>query len=101
MGKQFIDQFTYLHFASGIIAYFWNINLKDWFIIHTIFEILENTKIGINIINKFTYWPGGKPYSDSLKNIIGDSLGAIIGWISAYYLDYYGGKYNWYKQKRL
>ena len=30
MGPKFFDQYTYLHFAVGIIAYFWNISLKKW-----------------------------------------------------------------------
>ena len=46
MGNLFIDQYTYLHFASGIIAYFWNISFKNWIMLHTIFELLENTIIG-------------------------------------------------------
>ena len=96
MGNLLIDQYTYLHFASGIIAYFWNISLKNWVILHAFFEILENTKVGIKIINKLYYWPGGKPYPDSLINILGDTIGATLGWLSAFYLDYLGNKYKWY-----
>ena len=39
MGLKIFDQFTYLHFAVGIIAYFWNIELKYFFCIHTVFEL--------------------------------------------------------------
>ena len=53
MGFQFFDQYTYLHFAVGIIVYFWNISLLNWVIFHTVFEILENTQIGLNIINQY------------------------------------------------
>ena len=88
MGKQFIDNYTYLHFAVGIVAYFWNISLLNWFILHSIFEYLENTKIGMNFINKnITFWPGGKLYPVSIINNIGDTCGAMIGWISAYYIN--------------
>ena len=97
MGFQLFDQYTYLHFAVGIIIYFWNISLQNWIILHTIFELAENTQIGMNIINKYIkLWPGGKPKADSIINIVGDSLGAIIGWLSAYYLDKLGNKYKWY-----
>ena len=96
MGNQLLDQYTYLHFASGITAYYWNIKLKDWIIIHTIFEILENTQMGMHLINKFKYWPGGKPYADNITNIMGDTIGALIGWLSAYFLDNLGKQYNWY-----
>ena len=92
-----MDQYSYLHFASGIIAYFWNISFMVWVISHTIFEYLENTKTGVNLINKYLFfWPGGKPGSDTNINIIGDTLGAIIGWMSAYYLDKIGSLLGWY-----
>ena len=99
MGLILFDQYTYLHFASGIIAYFFNISILTWFVIHSLFEIIENNNIGINIINKyFKFWPGGKPYPDSFINSIGDTIGTIIGWISAYLLDKYGSKYKLYKK---
>lgn len=91
------DQFTYLHFAVGIVAYFWNISLLLWLILHTVFEFLENTEMGINIINRYiVFWPGGKSGPDPFINNIGDTIGAFIGWASAYYLDKIGNKYGWY-----
>jgi len=97
MGKQLFDKYTYLHFAAGIVIYFWGVSLITWIIIHTIFEILENTKMGMHIINRYvTLWPGGKPHSDSLTNSIGDTLGAVIGWISAYLVDTVSNKYDLY-----
>lgn len=97
MGYQYFDQYTYLHFAVGIVVYFWNISLLNWFILHTIFEFLENTQIGINIINKYIlFWPGGKPKSDTTINSVGDTFGSILGWLSAYYLDKLGNNYKWY-----
>ena len=97
MGYQYFDQYTYLHFALGVVVYFWHISLINWVILHTIFEFLENTQMGMNIINKYiVFWPGGKPASDSIINNIGDTFGAILGWLSAYYLDKLGHKYKWY-----
>lgn len=99
MGRQLLDQYTYLHFATGIIVYFFDISFNNWLLIHTLFEIIENTSFGITFINKyFKFWPGGKPEPDYIINRIGDTIGAIIGWISAYYLDRIGNKYGWYKQ---
>ena len=97
MGTRIFDQYTYLHFAVGIIAYFWNISILNLFILHSIFETLENTQMGMNFINKYiVFWPGGKSQSDTIINSIGDTIGVIIGWISAYYLDQIGNKYNWF-----
>ena len=97
MGTKLFDQYTYLHFASGIVSYFWNLSFIIWIVVHTIFEICENTQVGVNFINKYLFfWPGGKPKADSNINILGDTIGALIGWGSAYYLDKIGAKYKWY-----
>lgn len=88
MGYQYFDKYTYLHFAVGIVAYFWNISLINWIILHTIFEFLENTQIGMNIINKYiVFWPGGKQKKDTIINNIGDTFSTVFGWLSAYYLN--------------
>ena len=84
MGKNIIDQYSYLHFAVGIILFYWDIDIITAIILHTIFEIVENTKLGMHIINNYIYfWPGGKPYPDSLVNCISDTVFFILGWISA------------------
>jgi hypothetical protein len=98
MGLLFFDQYSYLHFACGIIAYYWNLSFNNWLVLHTLFELLENTQFGMNFINtKLTFWPGGKPRSDNLINMIGDTVFTLIGWYSAHYLDTVGNKYNLYK----
>ena len=72
MGVHFTDQFSLLHFASGIIAFFWEISLIKWFILHIVYELFTNTHFGINFINKYTFWPGGKLNFDTTVNIIGE-----------------------------
>ena len=97
MGYRYFDQYTYLHFAVGIVAYFWNISLLNWVILHTIFEFLENTQIGLKIINQYIFfWPGGKPKSDTIINCVGDTFGTVLGWLSAYCLDRLGNNNKWY-----
>ena len=95
MGKKYLDQFALLHFATGVIAYFHGLSLRTWLILHTAFEISENTEIGMKLINKFKYWPGGKTHADSLKNNIGDSVSAGFGWLFANELDKIGKERNW------
>ena len=102
MGNKLLDQYSYLHFCVGVIAYFWNIKIGTWIILHLLFEISENTQFGMNIINKYiTFWPGGKPKADSITNIIGDNIAAYLGWYSAYLIDNMGLKYNWYRPHRI
>ena len=97
MGKFIFDQYTYLQFAVGIIVYFWGVKFKYWALIHLLFEIIENSPSGIKFINtKLTFWPGGKPKADSFINILGDNIGALLGWLAANYLDKLGVKMGWY-----
>jgi hypothetical protein len=83
------DEYSILHFASGIIAYFWGFPLLWWFIIHVVFEYIENTKMGMNFINTYIpLWPGGKHQKESFSNsMIGDNLSAVAGWMFASFIE--------------
>ena len=97
MGQYLFDQYTLLHFSVGIVAYFWGINLPTWAFGHILFEIIENTKLGMQFINNFLFfWPGGKPKADSFLNILGDNIFGISGWLVARALDKFGVKMGWY-----
>lgn len=97
MGTRLFDQYSLLHTASGIISYFFGIPLWVWFVIHILFEWIENTQFGIKFINNYlTFWPGGKPKADTIINRFGDTLSAMFGWFLAYTLDKYGKKKEWY-----
>jgi hypothetical protein len=99
MTGRFLDQYTYLHFAVGVIFYFWGFSMLSWIIIHTLYEILEITPFGTNFINKYfgNIWPGGgKHVAEPIINGVGDTIASIVGWLSAYYLDVIGNKYGWY-----
>ena len=84
MGTQLLDRFSILHFASGIVAYYIGIGWKLWLLLHILFEILENTPVGMELINKIPFWPGGKSQSDTFINSVGDVLSAMVGWWIAY-----------------
>ena len=82
MGKYFIDQYTLLHFTSGIVCRYLNLSFTFLLIFHIIFEYIENTKHGMYFINNyFRLWPGGKYNSDTLINSTGDIIFSLIGWI--------------------
>ena len=93
MGYNFMDKYSILHFAVGVVAYFWNINFATAIMFHIIFEILENTETGMSIINKWFVniggikglgWPGGKTHPDSKLNSLGDTIFFALGWLISY-----------------
>ena len=97
MGTQFLDQYSLLHFAVGIVVYFWGIPLWLWNLIQILFELLENTETFMFVINRYIkIWPGGKNYADTWANRLGDILAGYVGWMVAYWLDLYGNKQGWF-----
>lgn len=98
MGINVFDQYSLLHFATGIVAYFWGISFEAWLVMHTIFEIVENTGAGMFLINETLgdIWPGGKKYPDSFVNSAADIVFSMIGWLTAKWLDEFGSKHNLY-----
>ena len=90
MGYKLYDQYSLLHFSTGTIAYFFGINIFWWIILHTIFEILENSSYGVRFIDtNLKFWPGGKKHSDNLQNSLSDLIFGIIGHQIASRLDLY------------
>lgn len=85
MGVYFTDQYSILHLASGIVAYFWGISFIVWFAVHAAFEFIENTSVGMRVIRLIKIWPGGKSHADSLLNSTGDQFYSCIGWVLAHY----------------
>jgi len=85
MGVYFTDNFSLLHLASGIVAYYWGISFMAWFIIHAAFEMIENTPTGMKMIRSIKLWPGGKTHADSILNRLGDQFYSCIGWAVAHY----------------
>ncbi len=99
MGQYFLDQYSLLHFATGVIFYFWGVSAKSTFIIHTLFELFENTSYGMYFINHYIkFWPGGKPFSDSFINSFGDTVFTMVGFYVAQYVSHLSLKYNFYNQ---
>lgn len=102
MGVYLADQYTLLHMAVGILAYFWSIPFLAGLLVHVIFELVENTAGGVNIINRYIIepgwlkWPGGKYAPDTVANQIGDNLAFAGGWSLAWWLDGVGRGFGWY-----
>ena len=98
MGQKFLDQYSFLHYAVGVVAYFWGIPLLFAVFAHVIFEYIENTNYGITFINTTLHgiWPGGKPAADSLLNQFGDTIAFGTGWLAAKWVNDFGKARNWY-----
>ena len=88
MGEYFTDNFSILHFASGIIFYYFGISFSTSFVAHLLFEAVENQEFAMNIISKTGLWPGGKDTADSVINSLGDQFYFSVGWMLSKYLDY-------------
>jgi hypothetical protein len=84
MGIHFTDKYSLLHFACGIVVYYWNVSFTAWFILHLIFELTENTELGMYYIRQVKLWPGGKMHPDSWINSTGDQFYSVLGWFFAY-----------------
>jgi hypothetical protein len=88
MGARLFDKYTYLHFGAGIVIYYWGVSLMWWLLLHTLFELFENTPQGVHFIDNYLkIWPGGKLKPDTFTNSLGDTIGAILGWLSAHYVN--------------
>lgn len=84
MGTALVDEYSFLHFATGAVAYYWGFTAIWLFIIHTLFELLENTAAGMRFINNFPIWPGGKSHPDNVLNRMGDTVFAMLGWLASH-----------------
>lgn len=99
MGRQMFDQYSLLHAATGIIAYFWGMSRRTFMLVHIVFELFENTSVGMRLINIIPFWPGGKSYADSFINsMIGDNIAALIGHVVAQILDEHGSRAGWFER---
>lgn len=90
MGTTLFDEYTYLHFAVGVVAFFLEFKLITTIGLHVLFEVIENSEVGVKFINNYLlwFWPGGKDVPDYTINIIGDTIGVILGWLSAWYISH-------------
>ena len=84
MGSDLFDPFSLLHFSVGVFFYAINIDFIYTFLLHTIFEIMENAPFGVHFINTYlVFWPGGKRQADTFKNSASDTLLTAAGWLCA------------------
>ena len=96
------DQYSALHFASGVTAYFWGVGPWWWLFGHLAWEGFENSQPGRKFVNKIWPWPGRRKKFpsgskiDTLANSVGDNISAQAGYWCAKWLDDYGKDHDWY-----
>ena len=82
------DKYSPAHFTFGVIFYHLGIDFILASVSHVMFEYLENTRLGIYIIqrffdNRWLKWIGGKTHPDSMLNRVGDQISFMSGWLVA------------------
>lgn len=85
MGQQAIDEYSFLHLATGMIFRYFEIRFGVAVAVHVVFEVVENSPMGVRFINEYLkdIWPGGKPRADSVINSIYDTVFFVLGWVLA------------------
>lgn len=85
MGQLWIDEYSFLHLATGVIFRYFEIRLGVSVGLHVVFEIVENSPTGVRFINEYLkgWWPGGKPKADSVLNSVSDTVFFALGWVLA------------------
>jgi hypothetical protein len=88
MGELFTDKYSIYHFSSGVIAYYFGVSFVKWFIIHAVYELLENSRLQKEL-DKIEIWPGRKPRPDTFVNSMSDQFYTMLGWSIAYAMNRY------------
>jgi len=76
-GQAIVDRFTFLHLLSGIAVGMAGLQFWAWVLLHGLYEVWENTKLGQQMIQQIPFWPA---HPESTRNSAGDQAAAIIGW---------------------
>lgn len=81
------DAFSLVHFGIGAVAGYIGVPLIAFVIAHQLFELYENSDMGIKFFNKkdtilFQISPMKWPIyeGDSAANTAGDTLAGVLGW---------------------
>ena len=71
------DAWSFVHVGGGVIAASLNTTLPTFLLIHTIWEILEQTEEVSSAMRKVGF---DRDRMDSRTNMFGDTVAALIGW---------------------
>ncbi len=80
-----VDPYSLAHAGGGVVARSLKLSLTQTIILHTIFEVAENTYLKFHPLTRKIF---PDPSKDTLLNSVGDTISTAIGW---YLTDKYGG----------
>lgn len=72
-----LDEWSFVHFAAGIVLAQTGFSAVQTLGIHTASEIIENTKGGSNVLKSIGW---DRSVMDSPVNIATDTIFAMLGW---------------------
>ena len=75
--KALLDEWSIVHVSGGIVAAQTGITLPQFMVLHTLFELVENTDQGTGLLSKIGW---DRKNGDTWANIAGDTLSAVAGW---------------------
>ena len=75
--KALLDEWSFVHFAGGIVGAQTGLSLPLFLVLHTLFEIVENTDKGSGPLSKIGW---DRTDGDTMVNVLGDTLSAAAGW---------------------
>ncbi len=71
------DAWSFVHLASGVVAANMKTTFPTFLILHTLFELIENTEEVSAVMSRIGF---DRRRMDTPANILGDTISASIGW---------------------
>ncbi len=85
--QPFLDQYSLIHMAVGILFYFWKISFILSSLTQATFMLLNNSEAGNRILGKYApQYPNARK-QDSWLNMLGDNMSFNFGWLLASAVD--------------
>jgi hypothetical protein len=75
--RAILDEWTFVHFASGIVLAQTGFGALQTLVLHSISEAVENTEAGSNVLRSIGW---DRSVMDSPVNIATDTIFAMAGW---------------------
>lgn len=86
--QPFLDQYSLIHMAVGILFYFWKISFFLSTLTQATFMLLNNSEEGSKLFSRYApQYPYTAKKHDSWINMVGDNMSFNFGWLLASAVD--------------